>query len=408
MTKRTVAVTRKDSHNFMKKKNRPKPNPGRSSENRQKIPLSIQLKLWVRAGGRCEFYGCNEYLYRDSLTLKETNYSNIAHIVAVKPDGPRGKDPLPVHKRNQIKNFMLTCRKHHWLIDSKEHEHEYPKEILLGFKKGHEDRILRLTGSQPHHKTTLIRLRANIGTQAVDIPLEHIEEAIFPRYPADSEGIEIDLTSLHAQQKDAYWSLAAAEITGKLKDLHTEGLSKTPIDHVSVFALAPMPLLVHLGHTLSNKIPADLYQRHRDTENWIWKQDGDPLFYEIRRLKEGTDPKRVGVMLSLSGTISLKSLPEEVLRDCSLYEVTLKGAAPNATFLRRKEDLERFRGTYHELLGMIRQDHPESSEILLFPVVPAPVAVTCGRELLPKAHPSLLVYDFDKKHNIFKFTLKVN
>jgi hypothetical protein len=26
---------------------------------------------------------------------------------------------------------------------------------------------------------------------------------------------------------------------------------------------------------LSNKIPTDLFQRHRDTENWTWKTHGD-------------------------------------------------------------------------------------------------------------------------------------
>lgn len=378
------------------------------SGKREKIPVTTQLKLWVRAGGRCEFYGCNEYQFRDSLTLKETNYSNIAHIIAVSLVGPRGDDPLPLNKRNQVENLMLVCRKHHALIDSKEHEKEYPKELLLGFKKQHEYRILQLTGSQPHHATTLIRLRANIGTQAVDIPIEQINEAIFPRYPSDSRGIEIDLTRLHAQEEDPFWQLASSEITERLKDLHTEGVSYTPVNHVSVFALAPMPLLMHLGHKLSNKIPADLYQRHRSPENWIWRQDGAPVFYEVKQLRKGRDPNRVGVLLSLSGTISQKSLPEDDLGDCSLYELTLKDIPPNVTFLNSKDDLERFKGVYHELLGLIRQNHPECSEILMFPAVPAPIAVTCGRELLPKAHPSLLVYDFDKKNKMFKFTLRIN
>ena len=59
-------------------------------EKRPSIPRSVQLKLWVLSGGRCEFRGCNKPLWRDGLTLKEANYSNIAHIISWTPSGPRG------------------------------------------------------------------------------------------------------------------------------------------------------------------------------------------------------------------------------------------------------------------------------------------------------------------------------
>ena len=47
-------------------------------------------------------------------------------------------------------------------------------------------------------------------------------------------------------------------------------------------------------------------------------------------------------------------------------------------------------------------------ELHLFPAVPALIAILCGRELLPKVHPELLVYDFDKQKAGFTFQLKVN
>lgn len=53
-------------------------------------------------------------------------------------------------------------------------------------------------------------------------------------------------------------------------------------------------------------------------------------------------------------------------------------------------------------------DHIALDEIHLFPAVPAPVAVLCGRELLPKVDPALLVYDSNKKTNGFQPILRVN
>src|SRR5574341_1151210 len=118
---------------------------GKISESRSGIPIREQLKLWVRAGGRCEFRGCSKFLHRDGLTLKESNYADIAHIVAVSKKGPRGSHSLAQSKRNQSENLMLACKEHHKLIDSKEHESNYPVELLRQFKSEHEDRIHRLT-----------------------------------------------------------------------------------------------------------------------------------------------------------------------------------------------------------------------------------------------------------------------
>ena len=46
--------------------------------------------------------------------------------------------------------------------------------------------------------------------------------------------------------------------------------------------------------------------------------------------------------------------------------------------------------------------------IHLFPAVPAPVAVFCGREILPKVDPKLVVYDFDKRQGGFTPIIEVN
>ncbi len=49
-----------------------------------------------------------------------------------------------------------------------------------------------------------------------------------------------------------------------------------------------------------------------------------------------------------------------------------------------------------------------TDELDLFPAVPAPVAVLCGRETLPKIHPALRVYDYDKTQGGFTYQLTVN
>ena len=95
-------------------------------------PLTI-LMLCAAAAGRCEFDGCNEPLFKDPITLKEFNNSNVAHIIAASPNGPRGNAKLSEEFSDSIDNLMLLCPKCHHLIDSQ--EKEYPVEKLREMKR---------------------------------------------------------------------------------------------------------------------------------------------------------------------------------------------------------------------------------------------------------------------------------
>lgn len=387
--------------------NRTAQTQARSKMSRPAISPKVQLRLWLLAAGRCEFYGCNKPLWVDSLTLHETNYSNIAHIVSWTTDGPRGDDPMPLSERNNIENLMLVCNKDHKTIDSKEHVAEYPKELLLRHKRLHEERIATVTAYQPEHKTTVVRLKANIGREAVEVSTAQMREAIAPRYPTDAIGIEIDLTDLPEQDTGAYRQTMCEVITQRIARAYTPGIEAGAVEHLSVFALGPIPLLVHLGSCLSNKIPVDLYQRHRDTQGWMWKEDGEPVKYEVVQLRQGTNPEKVALLLSLSGKVRESELTDVIDNEFSVYEITLEGANPSTAFLRTQEDLEGFKTIYREFLRELRSRHGPLDELHVFPAVPAPIAVVCGMERLQKIDPTLLVYDCDKTRGGFRRQLKV-
>jgi SMODS-associated and fused to various effectors sensor domain len=135
---------------------------------------------------------------------------------------------------------------------------------------------------------------------------------------------------------------------------------------------------------------------------------GKAVNYMIRTIRRESDPSRVALLLSLSGTIHLSTLPSTIDESFSVYEITLVGITPNPTDLRLRQNLMNFQRMYQQMLGMILKDHPNLEEISLFPAVPAPVAVLCGRELLPKVHPSLLVDDFNRQKRGFTPTLRIN
>ena len=125
-------------------------------------------------------------------------------------------------------------------------------------------------------------------------------------------------------------------------------------------------------------------------------------------MRNGSNPARVALLLSLSGTIDPHRLPSTIDASFSVYELTLANAVPSPTFLNAKADLEKFRIAYQLALGRILKDHAGVTSIEMFPAVPAPVAVLCGRELLPKVHPEVRIYDNDKNTGGFTYQLTLN
>jgi hypothetical protein len=342
----------------------------------------------------------------DNLTLSETNYSNIAHIVAWERRGPRGDDPLPRTKRNDIENLMLVCTKHHKTIDSKENVNDYPKNKLQQFKKWHEDRIRDATDYKPESRTTVVRLKANVKDRLVQIPLAQIKRAIAPRYPTVTD-CDIDLTNFPKGDSEHHWRTMTDAVTEKIRRLFEPGIEKESIEHISVFAIAPIPVLVHLGRRLSDKIETDVYQRHRSPEGWGWKKRGKKVQYKINKLREGRNATKVALILSLSGLIKINDLPDNINEDFTVYEIGLDGQQPTTLFLRTRDDLEEFKTVYHGFLGMLKENHDSVEGLHLFPAVPAPIAVMCGRERLAKVAPSLLVYDNELEKGGFKSVLEV-
>lgn len=374
-------------------------------QERPKIPDEVKLKLWVLSGGRCEFPGCNKYAWQDGLTLKEDNFAHMAHMVAVSPDGPRGDAELSPEGATDFNNLLLLCLTHSKLIDGKNRT-EYSLEDLQRYKKEHEDRIRRQTALQPEMTTTVLRFMANIGDRAVKVGLAQAHNAILPRFPSDDRGILLDYTTRAGRGASDYWSSFATDIGMHVGQGLAAGNDRPRPDHISVFALGPIPVLMQLGQSIGNTISADIYQRHRDTENWNWKPEEEDAFQYQLSESDGKDEKNIAVVLSLSGKIH----DEEFLKLFSTlpYVYKIEISEPNPGFLSRKSRLDKFRDAYRILLSKIRDKHGGGATIHLFPAIPAPVAVVCGRELLPKSDPKLIVYDNEKDKGGFVATLTIN
>ena len=359
------------------------------------IPDKTRLLLYVRAGGRCEFDGCNEYLIEHHVTLNALNVGQVAHIVAFKIRGPRGDDPERPADINDPDNLMLLCHRCHTEIDNPETGAKFTRAILEGFKRDHEKVIFHLTDRKTQKRTTILELRSKIGGQVTSLPPAQVWDAVSPRYP-DREWFVIDLSTFDDDSPE-YYQLASHEIEARVQRLYDQRRPDTALD-ISVFGLAAMPLLMFLGSRLSNKGPVHLYQKHRgDTQDWTWKADGPPVEYGFTRRQIGTEREQVALVLSLSARLDLDRLPAAIDATYTVYELAVGSEEPSPLFLRRREDLATFQSAYHSAHAAILRDHGSVDAIDIFPAVPAPIAIACGFELFPKVSPVLRVWDHDRR-----------
>jgi len=374
------------------------------------IPERVARRVWIAAGGRCTM--CNKYLADDEVTGQDVMVGQLAHIVgwSTAAGSPRGVDELPAPLRNETENLMLLCYDQHKVIDDKSLWDAFDVATLRAMKRKHEARIRKLTEMSEERATTVLRVVGGIHGQAVDLTEARVRTALLERdrFPdwtlRGVDEYEVDLRALpgEARGSASYWSAAVEHLQDRLGHLRTL-VRKGQVSHVSVFPLARIPVLILLGTLLDDTLPTELYPKRRDgDEGWGWTPDSPEVDFKMVRNHEGSDPGRVAILLSVSGTVDTGKLPTEIDGRYSIYDLTTTERTPVPGLITNTASLESFVRTWRGLLGTIEADHRGVDNIPIFPAVPAAAAVSMGRHLMRAAHPPLHIYDRAIGHDTYR------
>lgn len=369
------------------------------------IPESAKFRLWGKAGGRCQYEGCNTPLWLDTLTKAEFNTSYIAHIIADKPKGPRGDQKLSAKLAADLSNLMLMCDEHHRLID-KIDVAGHPPDRLRKMKREHEERIELLTSIQKDKKSHILLYGANIGQQSAKVSWNKAAVAMAPRhYPAESQALEIGMVnSSFRDDESRYWDIERENLERQFNEKVRSRLQSGSIEHLSIFAFAPQPLLMELGHLLSDIPAADVYQLHREPPDWKWQAYDEPFEFVVE--KPDQKGQKVALNLSLSATIDNARIKTVLGPDIPIWNLTSSPTAANNDFLKSREQLALFRQIFRKTMDEIKYVHGQDAELHVFPAVPVAVALEIGRIRMPKADLPLHVYDQQNGAG-FQFALSI-
>lgn len=376
--------------------------------SRKSISETVKLQLWVKSAGRCEFKGCNVPVWYNGLTLSEGNFAEIAHIIGSSKDGPRGTEQSE-ELQTDYSNLMLLCRRCHEEID--DHPERYPIELLINWKQEHENRIeIQTDYPEDIHKSTILTCSVNIGDRSTPINFEAIRNAMFPKYPTDIKGIKIEEREFDRLGTNVEWqSFAEKKIKRKLQRCFEEGVDEVKIKHLSIFGIAPMPLLIFLGKCIGDTVPCDIYQSHRTIENtnktWNWQELTEDTTFIVNREQEGNSDT-ILLKLAISDSLNEDKYSTLLNSDVSIYQISVNEPSPH--FLKTKRQLEIFSYEYRKLLNVIQTKHGANCKILILPAVPVSIAIECGRVILPTKDPEIYVCEYYKTDNGYKNVIKVN
>ena len=369
--------------------------------SRPKIPEKVVIELWSKAGGRCEL--CNEKLWRDGLTYHQINQSNIAHIIAQTPKGPRGSEQDSERLATDISNLMLVCAKHNKLFDTGDIMKEYSVERLHQLKEKHENRIDIATDITPEQQTTPLVYTSTINNTKMFITDREIRNAVFPHYyPILDKRINLnfELTDM----EDDFWIAEKKNLENIFNRKIIPELENGNIKHLSIFAIAPQPLLIYLGFLLGDKYPTEVYQLQRNPRKWGWYESSmQDLEYIITKPDKIT--QQPVLTLSLSDNITEDRIKNSINGEYSRWDLSIKD--PNREFLINKNYLYYFSHKFSKLIDEIKNIHGIDTELKIIPVMPLAIAIELGRRIDPKYSMPIKIYNNNQNTNKFEPVMNI-
>lgn len=349
---------------------------------------SDKLMLIARAGGRCQFEGCNKKLFEDTTTMKKINFANFAHVIASSPDGPRGNEQS--HKlSDNIENIMLLCPEHHKLIDTC--PEEYPAEVLYEMKEIQESMVDDLLDCMYFKDAMILMLQANIKNSVrVNVDFKDAVKAIRKDKlkSANSRGIKIDLKCEYDYRSENYWKYIELQLESEFKRNVEDEYRYNRELILTVFPLAPIPLIIKLGNMLGDKQNVNIYQKTRSPETWNWLSNdlNNSFTHERTELSNGN---KIALVISLTACIDLQRVKDAFDADI-IYHI--KAEKNGVECIKSQQDLKAFWIEYQKVCDLIKNEDCVS-EVSLFPAMPVSAAFEVGRRTMPGVYPIMHIYD---------------
>ncbi|WP_238359595.1 SAVED domain-containing protein [Micromonospora fiedleri] len=324
--------------------------------------------------------------------------AELAHNVGATegPDSPRRKDNDGVADTEAEENLLLLCHDCHKIIDDSEHIKFFSPAKLREIKESFERRIEMVTENGGLTRTAALRVGSEIrGSLALASQREVAETLLAANYLGLVETQRSgDFTCrIHgAAGGRGFWDAAQQAIDNTLR-LVRQAIQSGDVAHISVFAIAPVPLLVYLGWHLDDKTPTRIFQKHRDQfVGWSWVNQGDPVEFEVSPTDGQGDAQDVVLVCAVTSEVNYNLLPENIAA-APRVEIRPVDVSPDPGLISHEQSLSNFAARWRTALAKAESQFPAARRWHLVASVPITVAIEAGRAVMRDAHPQVTVYE---------------
>lgn len=357
------------------------------TQPRGNIPKDVRRDLWIAAGGRCEFRGCNKPINRDFLTKQKCVVGEYAHIIADSPDGARGIPGESEKLAKDPKNLMLACYDCHSRIDRNGKKNEYTDEQLRAMKREHEARMELIYSANGVKDSLPILMSFPVGAHVPVIDLSQVHYAMLENsgytcFPLDKH-IHIDKGDFDLLDSSPEFWPRAEKVIIELYErrIHPEITARNRTAHLTIAAFAPIPMLMKLGALLGDKVEAAVLDL--PGERWLWDKHADcpsPQFtYDVPE----DLPREVAAIVSISNV---------AVQPTGLPFIEFRAVEPNRGIIRTEGHVLGFRREFNAfLLKLVRAG---VRTLHLHPATPLCASIEIGRMLLPKTFEEVHVWEW--------------
>lgn len=372
------------------------------------IKNDVERELWARAAGRCQFEGCNRLLFKSPITQEKVNISEKAHIYSFSEEGPRGWGPFKKNPENlnNVDNLMLMCHDCHKTIDQDKEGTKYSGSLLRLWKNNHERRIITVTGISSDKKSYVVFYGSNIGDQKSPIPKNDAINAMFPNhYPSEEKPILLSMSCSHKDKTPEFWKTESTHLQRMFSRVIEYRIEEKISTHFSVFALAPIPLLIQLGSLFTDKIDVDVYQPIREPKTWKWQTFPEGFEFIIKVPNTFNNPPVL--VISLSDKIKYDRIFDVLGKNISVWELTVDDKFIGNDTIRSQAQLSLMRTVIRKLMVLIKEKHGFTTTVSVFPAMAVSCSIEMGRARMPKADMPWIIYDQNNEAGEFIMALTI-
>ena len=184
------------------------------------------------------------------------------------------------------------------------------------------------------------------------------------------------------------------------------------VPRFAIFSLAQIPLAIHLGFTISDRVEVCCFQFDRERRSWRWPDPDDTRTdcnLKISGLPERVIEDRIEAVIrvSLSAEIAKRDT-DEVVPNCPT-EIDIFVENPDVMWLRSSEQLTKLGQVFRRGLTLLRNRIPNCQRIHLFYAGPTGGAIVIGQQINPRMNPVIDVYEYSRKSSPrYQWALKLD